>query len=128
MSNPIKKSTPKPLESSVVPPPEPKPSPRRASRNLSPEEKCKAVLALWSGAQSANALCRELAVQRPQLERWEQLALEGMLKQLENPRQAGEAPKAKLPKHLERLLERQLSKLATRELRLTHLQEKHSGT
>jgi hypothetical protein len=65
-----------------------------------------------------------MQIQRPQLERWEELALSGMIRALEDQRKISELQENKLPKHLEDLITRSMSKLIAREKRLAHLQEK----
>lgn len=99
---------------------------RRSRRQFTPQEKCQAVLSLWSMSRSANAICREMAIQRPQLERWEETALSGMMQALEERRRTTENQPTKLPKHLEELLNRSTAKLIQREKRLEHLQEQQT--
>lgn len=98
----------------------------RSRRQFTAQEKCQAVLSLWSMNRSANAICREMAIQRPQLERWEEAALSGMMHALEEHRRAPENQPDKLPKHLEELLSRSAAKLISREKRLEYLQEKRT--
>ena len=50
---------------------------------LTAQEKCKAVLSVWTEKTSVSAVCRRYSVRPPQVERSELLALEGMLKVLE---------------------------------------------
>lgn len=93
---------------------------RRARILLSPARKCQAVLQVWTERQSISEVCRSLGVQRPQVERWEELALEGMLKNLE-PRRIGdlsEPEKASLSSHLEKLLEKRLRQATRRQASL----------
>lgn len=97
---------------------------RRPRRDVPAKEKCKAVLAIWTERRKASELCRELGVNRIQVLRWEEQALEGMLQSLElKTRKAGPELKA-LSRHLERLLEKSLPKrLAKLEERLGRMQE-----
>ena len=97
---------------------------RRVRRDVPAKEKCKAVLAIWTERRKASELCRELGVNRIQVLRWEEQALEGMLQSLElKTRKAGPELKA-LSRHLERLLEKSLPKrLAKLEERLGRMQE-----
>ena len=93
---------------------------RKARILLSPARKCQAVLQVWTERQSISEVCRSLGVQRPQVERWEELALEGMLKNLE-PRRIGdlsEPEKASLSSHLEKLLEKRLRQAGRRQASL----------
>jgi len=93
---------------------------RRARILLSPARKCQAVLQVWTERQSISEVCRSLGVQRPQVERWEELALEGMLKNLE-PKRIGdlsEPEKASLSSHLEKLLEKRLRQAGRRQASL----------
>ena len=103
---------------------------RKARVLLSPAQKCQAVLQVWTERQSVSEACRSLGVQRPQVERWEELALEGMLKNLE-PKRVGdlsEPEKASLSSHLEKLLEKRLRQAGRRqaslETKLQSVQEK----
>ncbi len=103
---------------------------RKARVLLSPARKCQAVLQVWTERQSISEVCRSLDVQRPQVERWEELALEGMLKNLE-PKRVGdlsEPEKASLSSHLEKLLEKRLRQAGRRqaslETKLQSAQEK----
>lgn len=71
------------------------------------QEKCRAVLALWSERQKAAALARELGVSQALLWQWQDRALSGMLAALE-PRGAREGTVAgpALAPSLRHLLER----------------------
>ena len=78
---------------------------------LTAQEKCKAVLSVWTEKTSVSAVCRRYSVRPPQVERWELLALEGMLKALEarpRGRKALEMKENSLSSHLEKLLERKM--------------------
>lgn len=48
-------------------------------RDIPAKEKCKAVLAIWTEHRKVSELCRELGVNRIQVLRWEEQALEDML-------------------------------------------------
>lgn len=74
-------------------------------------------------------LCRDLGVNRIQVDRWEEQALEGMLQALERKARKSSEPELKtLGSHLERLLERRLpkrlEKMAKLQERLGQIQAK----
>ena len=82
--------------------------PRRTKRNISASEKCRAVLSVWTESSSTSELCRELAVTRAQVKRWEEIAMEAMLQALEsNPRKVKQAA---LSNRLETLLNNRKTK------------------
>ena len=49
----------------------------------SAQQKCQAVLALWTGRRRPSEVCRELNVPSNLLQAWQERAMEGMLKALE---------------------------------------------
>jgi len=77
------------------------------------EEKCRAVLSVWTGRQTAAELCRELKLSSALFWQWQDRALSGMLEALEprGAREISEGPA--LPEPIRRLLDR---KVRTREL------------
>jgi len=83
---------------------------KRPRREIAPQEKVKAVLAIWTERRKASELCRDLGVNRIQLDRWEEQALEGMLQALERKSRRQEPELKMLGSHLERLLERKVPK------------------
>lgn len=96
---------------------------------LTAQEKCKAVLSIWTEKTSVSAVCRRYSVRPPQVERWELLALEGMLKALEarpRGRKALEMKENSLSSHLEKLLDRKMLQNERRQARKK--EEKLSGT
>lgn len=96
---------------------------------LTAQEKCKAVLSVWTEKTSVSAVCRRYSVRPPQVERWELLALEGMLKALEarpRGRKALEMKENSLSSHLEKLLDRKMLQNGKRQARKK--EEKLSGT
>lgn len=96
---------------------------------LTAQEKCKAVLSVWTEKTSVSAVCRRYSVRPPQVERWELLALEGMLKALEarpRGRKALEMKENSLSSHLEKLLDRKMLQNERRQARKK--EEKLSGT
>ena len=87
---------------------------------LTAQEKCKAVLSVWTEKTSVSAVCRRYSVRPPQVERWELLALEGMLKALEarpRGRKALEMKENSLSSHLEKLLDRKMLQNGKRQAR-----------
>ena len=57
----------------------------RRARGTSPhgvQEKCRAVLALWTGTRRPCEICREYAIPYSLLTHWERRALEGMVQAL----------------------------------------------
>ena len=102
------------------------------SRQISAAEKCKAVLAVWTEKETVSSVCRRLAIQRPQLVRWEELALEGMLRSLEEPRTPSDGPgeaglSRRLTKLLEKRLPQRLDKLTAMEAKVAKAVRKHSA-
>ena len=96
---------------------------------LTAQEKCKAVLSIWTEKTSVSAVCRRYSVRPPQVERWELLALEGMLKALEarpRGRKALEMKENSLSRHLEKLLDRKM--LQNERRQAGKKEEKLSGT
>ena len=87
---------------------------------LTAQEKCKAVLSVWTEKTSVSAVCRRYSVRPPQVERWELLALEGMLKALEarpRGRKAFEMKENSLSSHLEKLLDRKMLQNGKRQVK-----------
>jgi len=85
---------------------------RRRARGTSPygvQEKCRAVLALWTGTRRPCEICREYAIPWSLLTHWEKRALEGMAQAL--------TPRVSLTKgpglnpRLQVLLEKRLKRL-----------------
>jgi transposase-like protein len=78
---------------------------KRSRRSFSPEEKVKTVLLLWSERRSVSALCREKEISWTLLDRWQDLAMEGMVKAL-TPESREKLPG--LSGRLEKLLEKKI--------------------
>lgn len=55
---------------------------KRSRRSFSPEEKAKTVLLLWTDRRSVSALCREKEISWTLLDRWQNLAMEGIVRAL----------------------------------------------
>ncbi len=87
------------------------------------EERCRAVLSVWTERRTAGEVCRELGVAWHLLNRWQERAMEGMLLALE-PRVAVRREVALNPR-LAVLLERKSKGGAMKKLerRLVRLQE-----
>ncbi len=88
-----------------------KPEKGRRARTASPHgatEKCRAVLALWSGTRRPTEICREYAIPYSLLTHWERRALEGMLQALlpRVPLTRGPALRPRLQSLLETRLKR----------------------
>ena len=76
------------------------------------QEKCRAVLAIWTERKKACVLCRELSISASLLWQWQDRALSGMLEALEpRGREGREGPA--LAQQIKRLLDR---KIRAREL------------
>lgn len=74
---------------------QPKPSPgkrgrppgkttRRPTKSFSPEQKAQAVLAAWTEKVSQTEICRQLQINYVTFQHWQERAMEGMLRALEN--------------------------------------------
>lgn len=74
---------------------QPKPSPgkrgrppgkttRRPAKSFSPEQKAQAVLAAWTEKVSQTEICRQLQINYVTFQHWQERAMEGMLRALEN--------------------------------------------
>jgi len=81
--------------------------------NYGVEEKCRAVLSVWTGRRTAAEVCRELKLSSALFWQWQDRALSGMLETLEprGARENSEGPA--LPEQIRRLLDR---KVRSREL------------
>ena len=78
----------------------------RVRRTFSVEEKLKAVLMVWTERRSGAEICKEMNLNWTLLDRWQNQAMEGMLKALEPKKKEEQAP---LNSRLEKLLEKKLS-------------------
>ena len=77
------------------------PAPRER-RVFGAKEKCEAVLAVWSERRTPTEVCRQLGIPWQQLNAWQKVAMEALIKGLE-PRQ-GQEPKPSLSPRVEKLL------------------------
>lgn len=55
----------------------------RVRRSFHTEEKIRAVLSIWTERRSATEVCREMAISWALLDRWQNLAMEGLMKGLD---------------------------------------------
>ena len=75
---------------------------QKSKRNIPAQEKCRAVLSVWTESRSISEICRELSATRSQVKRWQEIAMEAILKSLDQtPRKVR---KTVLSKRLETLL------------------------
>ncbi len=81
-----------------------KPVKRRPKRTFSAEQKCRAVLCLWSSNQSALAICRDQGISYNQLDKWQMQAFEAMVNALKP--KAKESSQTVLSPRIQRLLAR----------------------
>jgi transposase-like protein len=84
----------------------------------SAQEKCQAVLAIWTQRRRPAEVCRELGVPANLLGSWQERALEGMLAALVPRSRRPEDRGPWLHPRLEKLLERKVNRLAQRLARL----------
>jgi len=91
------------------------------------QERCRAVLAVWTERRKPGEVCREIGVTLGVLTQWQERAIEGMLEALESRPKPIEEGMA-LSRRLAVLLEKKSQVRSTRlERRLTRLQEGLSG-
>jgi transposase-like protein len=57
---------------------------RRPAKTFSPEQKAQAVLAAWTEKVSQSEICRQLRINYVTFQHWQERAMEGMLRALEN--------------------------------------------
>jgi len=87
------------------------------------EEKCRAVLSVWTERRKPGEICRELGVAWTILNQWQERAMEGMLLALQ-PRVPKIEKTVALNARLAVLLERKSGAMKGLERRLTRLQSK----
>ena len=85
----------------------------------SAQQKCQAVLALWTGRRRPSEVCRELGVPSNLLQAWQERAMEGMLKALEPRTRRQEDRGPILADRLQKMLERKTTLLSSRMARLS---------
>lgn len=79
----------------------------RDRRSYTAEEKCRVVLAMWTGRKQGTELCRELGVSWKMLEEWQSRAMEGLVGALA-PRDGAIRKGPMLGPRLKRLLDRKV--------------------
>lgn len=93
---------------------------RRTRRVFDPKEKMTAVLSVWTECRTATQVCKEMSVSWTLLEKWQDQAMEGMLKAL-SPARAER--KATLNTRLARLIDKKVNGSAAKlEKRLKKIQ------
>jgi len=83
---------------------------------LAAQDRCRAVLSVWSERRKPSQICRTLDIQWTVLQNWEQRALEGMMRALQ-PREK-QAPGPMLSDRLIKLLKKKEAKEGVLESRL----------
>lgn len=87
----------------------------------SAQQKCQAVLALWTGRRRPTEICREMNVPANLIMGWQERALEGMLRALEPRTRRTEDRGPILADRLQRMLERKATLLSSRMARLNNI-------
>jgi len=82
---------------------------KRPLIHYSAEEKCQAVLSVWSERRKASQVCKELGIQGMLFTHWQERAMEAMLRALEPKSQSGQQLPALGPR-LQKLLMRRVLK------------------
>ena len=86
----------------------------------SAQQKCQAVLAVWTGRRRPSDVCRDLNVSSNRLQAWQERAMESMLKAFEPRLRRQEDRGTILADPLQRMLERKLTLLDSRMARLAN--------
>jgi transposase-like protein len=89
----------------------------------SAQEKCRAVLSVWSERRKACEVCKELGIQPTLLTHWQERAMEAILRAMEPKGQSGQAAPAIAPR-LQKLLLRRVLKREGKVARLRERLEK----
>ena len=96
---------------------------KKDRKSYSAQEKCQAVLSLWTQSGKPCTITRELGISWTLLNHWQAAAMRGMLTAL-SPKSESEQKEISLPPKLQKLLETQLCKKQNKlEKRLQKLQE-----
>ena len=95
---------------------------KRGRRGHTPEEKCRAVLAVWTESRKPGEVCRELGVDWGVLQQWQHRAMQGMLMALQ-PRVGVERGVALSPRLAVLLKKSQAGMMRGLDKRLKKLQE-----
>lgn len=79
---------------------------KRTRRVFDPKDKITAVLSIWTECRSATQVCKDMSISWALLEKWQDQAMEGMLKAL-SPQKAER--KATLNTRLARLIDKKMN-------------------
>jgi transposase-like protein len=93
---------------------------KREPLQYTAEQKCQAVLSVWGERRKVKEICRELSIQPMVFTKWQERAMEGMLRALE-PRGMKEELKPALSTRLQKLL---LRKVVQREGKMAKLRQR----
>ena len=96
---------------------------KKGRSSYTAEEKCRAVLSVWTERRTPGEVCRELGVAWTVLNQWQERAMEGMLLALQ-PRAPMREKTVALNSRLTVLLERKSGAMKGLERRLARLQSK----
>jgi len=96
---------------------------KKGRSSYTAEEKCRAVLSVWTEKRKPGEVCRELGVAWAVLKQWQERAMEGMLLALQ-PRTPMREKTVALNSRLAVLLERKSGAMKGLERRLARLQSK----
>ena len=91
-----------------------RPKKKRERKVFTAQEKTEAVLAIWTESSSQSEICRNLGVDANSLQRWQDQAMEAILKAMEPARK--EAQKNTLSPRLEKLLSRHIPHVSDQEM------------
>ena len=76
-------------------------------RTYTAEQKCRVVLAMWTGKKKGTELCREVGITWQMLNRWQGAAMEGLVRGL-RPREGERKSGPALGRQVKQLLERKM--------------------
>lgn len=79
----------------------------RRRRTYTAEQKCRVVLAMWTGKKKGTELCREVGITWQMLNQWQGLAMEGLVREL-RPREGEGKTGPALGRQVRKLLERKV--------------------
>ncbi|WP_420798236.1 transposase [Lentisphaera araneosa] len=105
------------LKANSVPAPSSKrgrPKKKRERKIFTAQEKTEAVLSIWTESSSQSEICRNLGVNANSLQRWQDQAMEAILKAMEPARK--EAKQNTLSPRLEKLLSRHIPHVSDQEM------------
>ena len=79
--------------------------PRKQRRIFTSQEKCQAILSVWSERRKPGDVCKDLGINWAVLNQWQQQAMTGMMEALEPKRKGTQDPGPVLGPRLEKLLD-----------------------